>query len=231
MVVAHSARLPAVRPRTRVGRLWRRKSTIAFGMALPLLLITVALLWMQRVMLARKGYTVVSGKGGERRVVRLGPWRWVMFGYALLICALSVFMPLIVLVQASFSKAWGRGFALANLTLENFQFILFEHQGAQIGFRTEVFALRRKGAIGRARGGHVSPHRHQFADAGAIVIGRREGLVVHGSDQDSQCAIVMRDAAGRQLTMPYALCPMSMPHVEDRELRGQRRGQRAARPR
>ena len=39
MVVAHSARLPAVRPRTRVGRLWRRKSTIAFAMALPLLLI------------------------------------------------------------------------------------------------------------------------------------------------------------------------------------------------
>jgi multiple sugar transport system permease protein len=39
MVVARSARLPAVRPRTRVARLWRRKSTIAFGMALPLLLI------------------------------------------------------------------------------------------------------------------------------------------------------------------------------------------------
>ena len=39
MVVAHSTRLPAVRPRTRVGRLWRRKSTIAFAMALPLLLI------------------------------------------------------------------------------------------------------------------------------------------------------------------------------------------------
>ena len=39
MVVAHSTRLPAVRPRTRAGRLWRRKSTIAFAMALPLLLI------------------------------------------------------------------------------------------------------------------------------------------------------------------------------------------------
>jgi multiple sugar transport system permease protein len=39
MVVAHSTRLPGVRSRTRVGRLWRRKSTIAFMMALPLLLI------------------------------------------------------------------------------------------------------------------------------------------------------------------------------------------------
>jgi multiple sugar transport system permease protein len=39
MVVAHSTRLPAVRSRARVGRLWRRKSTIAFSMALPLMLI------------------------------------------------------------------------------------------------------------------------------------------------------------------------------------------------
>jgi multiple sugar transport system permease protein len=39
MVVAHSVRLSAVRPGTRVRRLWRRKSTIAFAMALPLLLI------------------------------------------------------------------------------------------------------------------------------------------------------------------------------------------------
>jgi multiple sugar transport system permease protein len=43
MVVAHSTRLPAVRARTRVGRLWRRKSTIAFAMALPLLLIVTLL--------------------------------------------------------------------------------------------------------------------------------------------------------------------------------------------
>jgi iron(III) transport system permease protein len=107
------------------------KVEVAAAYALPLLLITVALIWLQRVMLARKGYTVISGKGGERRIVRLGLWRWVMLGYALLICALSVFMPLIVLVQASFSKAWSRGFALANLTLDNFHFILFEHQGAQ----------------------------------------------------------------------------------------------------
>ena len=39
MVVAHSTRLPAVRARTRAARLWRRKSTIAFAMTLPLLLI------------------------------------------------------------------------------------------------------------------------------------------------------------------------------------------------
>ena len=103
---------------------------LAAAYSLPLLLITISLLGLQRWLLARKGFTVVGGKGGERRIVRLGPWRWVMLAYALLVSALSVFMPLIVLIQAAFSKAWGRGFALDNLTLNHVTFILFEHQGA-----------------------------------------------------------------------------------------------------
>ena len=103
---------------------------LAAAYALPLLLITMTLLGAQRWMLARKGFTVVGGKGGERRIVKLGPWRWVMFGYALFVAILSVFMPLIVLIQAAFSKAWGRGFALDNLTMRHVNFILFEHQGA-----------------------------------------------------------------------------------------------------
>ena len=103
---------------------------LAAAYAIPLLLITMAMLGVQRWLLARKGYTVVGGKGGERRIVQLGRWRWVMFAYAMLVAALSVFMPLLVLIQAAFSKAWGRGFALDNLTFKHVHFILFEHQSA-----------------------------------------------------------------------------------------------------
>lgn len=103
---------------------------LAAAYAIPLLLITVAMLGIQRWLLARKGFTVVGGKGGERRIVKLGPWRWVMFGYAMIVAMLAVFMPLVVLIQAAFSKAWSRGFALDNLTLHHVNFILFEHQGA-----------------------------------------------------------------------------------------------------
>ncbi len=104
---------------------------VAAAYALPLLGITMLLLWLQKRILARKGYTTVAGKGGERRIVRLGIWRWVMLAYALFVAALAVVMPFIVLVQAAFAKAWGRGFSLDNLTFGNFQFILFEHQGAR----------------------------------------------------------------------------------------------------
>ena len=34
------------------------------------------------------------GKGGERRLIRLGAWRWVMLGYALFVCALAVLLPM-----------------------------------------------------------------------------------------------------------------------------------------
>jgi iron(III) transport system permease protein len=64
-------------------------------------------------------------------MIRLGAWRWVMLGYALFVCALSVLLPMAVLLQASFAKAWGRGLAFDNLTLNNFHYLLFEQTQAQ----------------------------------------------------------------------------------------------------
>lgn len=104
---------------------------VAAAYAMPLLLITVLMFWLQSRVLGRRGYASVTGKGGERRMLKLGPWRWVMFGYAMFVCALSVILPGIVLLQAAFSKAWGRGFSLENLSLRNFHYLLFEQSQAQ----------------------------------------------------------------------------------------------------
>jgi iron(III) transport system permease protein len=102
------------------------KVEVAAAYSMPLLGVTIALLGLQRLILARRGYVSVSGKGGERRLVRLGPWRWVLAAYALLIALVSVLLPLIVLLQSAFAKAWGRGFSLDNITLSNFYHIFFE---------------------------------------------------------------------------------------------------------
>lgn len=104
---------------------------VAAAYAMPLLLITVFMFYLQSSVLGRKGYASVTGKGGERRMLRLGPWRWVMFGYAMFVCLLAVLLPMTVLLQAAFSKAWGRGFSLDNLTLRNFHYLLFEQTQAQ----------------------------------------------------------------------------------------------------
>ena len=93
---------------------------------MPLLAITVGLFWLQRRLTGRKGYVAMTGKGGERRPVRLGKWRWVMLGYCLFVTSLSFFLPMVVVLQAAFAKAWGRGFSLDNLTLHNVRFVLVD---------------------------------------------------------------------------------------------------------
>ena len=103
---------------------------VAAAYAMPLLGVTVLLALVQRLLTHRKSFATLTGKGGERRPIDLGAGRWAMFGYAMLVASLSVFLPYIFLIQAAFAKAWGRGFSLDNITFRNFHFVLFEHATA-----------------------------------------------------------------------------------------------------
>lgn len=98
----------------------------AAAFSMPILALTIAMLYLQRRLLSRKGFVSVSGKGGERRPFDIGLWKWVLLGYAGLVSLLTVVLPLIILVLASLSKAWGRGITAGNLTLANFHNIFFE---------------------------------------------------------------------------------------------------------
>ena len=99
---------------------------VAAAYSVPLVAITVMLFTLQRMMLSRKGFVSVTGKGGERRPIALGKWRWPVFGYALFVCGISVFLPWLILLQTAFSRAWGAGLSWGNLTLHNFAVLLFE---------------------------------------------------------------------------------------------------------
>ena len=72
---------------------------VAAAYSIPLLLITALLLGLQRLMLSRRGHTTVTGKGGERRIVKLGPWRWVVFAYAMIVALLTLVAPTFVLFE------------------------------------------------------------------------------------------------------------------------------------
>ena len=127
------------------------RAEVAAAYTMPLLLVTVGLYALQGWLLRRKGFVTLGGKGGERRMVRLGPWRWVLAAYAGLLVLLALVLPCLVLAQAALAKAWGRGWRLDNLTLDNFEYLLFRHPGA-------------RGSISRARrvssgSGRVSTRR------------------------------------------------------------------------
>lgn len=102
------------------------KIEVAAAYAMPLLLITAGLFWIQHRILRRKGYVALTGKGGERRPINLGVWRWAFLGYSLFVLTLSVVLPYLVLLQAALAKAWARGPSWDNFTLANIHYLLFE---------------------------------------------------------------------------------------------------------
>lgn len=101
---------------------------VAAAYSMSVLLVTALLLVIQRRLLARRGYVSVSGKGGARRPLDVGPLKWVLFGYSLFIAFLTVIMPMVMLVVSAFSKVWTRGLSAENLTLQNFIFMFTEQR-------------------------------------------------------------------------------------------------------
>jgi iron(III) transport system permease protein len=114
----------------------------ASAYSMPVLAATVLLLLLQRRLLAKKGFVSVSGKGGERRPLEIGLFKWVLAAYGAAICLLSVILPLGILLQSAFAKAWGKGLAASNLTLANFNYIFFEQMTVrQAMLNTVLYAL------------------------------------------------------------------------------------------
>ncbi|MGH7042596.1 MAG: ABC transporter permease [Acetobacteraceae bacterium] len=107
------------------------RAEAAAAYAIPLIVITLAMFSMQRLLLGRKGYVALTGKGGGRRLTRLGGYRWLVLGYALFVVGLAVILPYAALAQAAFSRAWGLGLSWANFTLDNFRVLLFEANSRQ----------------------------------------------------------------------------------------------------
>ncbi|MCP3476766.1 iron ABC transporter permease [Bradyrhizobium sp. CCGUVB1N3] len=115
---------------------------VAAAFSMPMVGITIVLLWVQRRLLARKSYVTVGGKGGHRAPMALGPYRWILFAYAMLIAGFTVFMPLCIILQTSFSKAWALPMSVTNFTLRNFQQVMFEQATVrQALFNTFEYAI------------------------------------------------------------------------------------------
>jgi iron(III) transport system permease protein len=111
------------------------KPELAAAAALPLLLLTIVLLRGQAVVLGRRGYTVVGGKSGPPRRVRLGLLRWPALVLCLALLCLPVFLPYGALVNAAFSRIPSQPLTLATFTLHNFNFVFFELSSTRLAMQ------------------------------------------------------------------------------------------------
>jgi iron(III) transport system permease protein len=113
------------------------KPGLAAAASLPLLLITVLLLQGKSWILGRKGYTVLGGKSGEPRVLRLGRWMPLGVAFAILVLSLTVLLPYGALLETSLTKNGVEG-----LTLHNFHFVFFEFSATKLAmWNTMVLGL------------------------------------------------------------------------------------------
>jgi iron(III) transport system permease protein len=105
---------------------------LAAAFSVPLLLATMFLIAAQKRILGRKGFSTVGGKGGQRRLVRLGWSRIPLFLLVLAVLSLSVFLPYWILLKAALSKAWAAPLDWGNVTLGNVKFAFFQYGDTQM---------------------------------------------------------------------------------------------------
>jgi iron(III) transport system permease protein len=107
------------------------KVELAAAVSMPLLLATALLLLVQKRLLGRRGYAAVGGKGGQRRAIPLGVWRWPALLGCLGVMAAAIFLPYGILAKAALARAWAQPLTWSNLTLANFSFTFFEYSATQ----------------------------------------------------------------------------------------------------
>ena len=102
-----------------------------------LLLLTVALIILQRKILAGRRFWTVTGKGFRPRVISLGRWKWVALGMNLAYLSF-ILLPFLIMVIISFLPGWTGELHMDRLSLKNYYEVLFVDDAARRGFMNSM---------------------------------------------------------------------------------------------
>ena len=94
-------------------------------MSMVLGVITVILIWVQRVYIAPRSYTTVTGKGFRPNVLDLGKWKWVAFGFNLSYIFVAVILPIFCLFIVSLHPVWTAEIIPSDMSMNNYVKTLF----------------------------------------------------------------------------------------------------------
>ena len=76
----------------------------AAAVAIILMVVTGALVFLQQKVLSGRSYTTVAGKPFRPRTLDLGRWRWFTFSLGLIYLVIVVVLPMLALIVAAFRK-------------------------------------------------------------------------------------------------------------------------------
>lgn len=100
---------------------------MASTLSAVLLVLVVILIFVQRRVLGRRQFITVSGKGHRAARVALGRFRPWVEAYCWLVIAISSLLPYAALVVMGLSRVWTGRVELAQISLENFHWVLFQY--------------------------------------------------------------------------------------------------------
>src|SRR5882762_8028306 len=124
------------------------KPELAAAASVPLLVLTVMLLRAEHLILGRRGYSVVGGKQGNPRLVRLGRFKWVALTFVFVILMCPVFLPYGALLNATFSKVATSFVTFENFTLHNIHFVFFELSATKLAVKNTFLLGAASATIG-----------------------------------------------------------------------------------
>ena len=111
------------------------------GASLSILLVAVVVLALalQRRVLRAGRYDIIRGKSMRPMLIKLRGWKTPMLLVCFVFLAITVILPLFTIFGVGFLKAYGVPMKLANMTLNNFKYVLFESKMARDSIRNSFF--------------------------------------------------------------------------------------------
>ena len=113
--------------------------SMAATVAMVMLAFTGIMVFVRNRIIRKREFVTVGGKSFRPHVVPLGRWRYLTLSYLLSYIILAVILPFGTFVAISFFKFWSIHPKLKYLTLENWQFILFEYPSTWIALKNSLF--------------------------------------------------------------------------------------------
>ncbi|MFG1270491.1 ABC transporter permease [Xanthobacter versatilis] len=121
---------------------------LASALGLVLIVFTAAAVWAHGRVLRNRSFVVVSGKSYRPRLINVGGWTPLLLVFMTLYVAVSLLLPLGVLLFAAVQKSNDFSLAASAFTLANFRYVLWDYPTARLAIGNSLLLGLGTGLIG-----------------------------------------------------------------------------------